>query len=140
MPLVRITLRAGLEADTRKAISAGVHRAMVATLGIPQDDLFHIIDERDADNLVFDHSFPGVERRDVVFVQISLTRGRTVEQKKALYRAIADNVAQAGVRPQDVFVVLSEVGREDFSMGDGVAQLLDAELMRKFGWTPPPTS
>ena len=66
-----------------------------------------------------------------------LVRGRTVEQKQALYRRIADNLSAAGVRAEDVFVQLTETGREDWSFGSGEAQALDTELLARYGWTPP---
>jgi hypothetical protein len=50
-----------------------------------------------------------------------------VEQKRALYAAIAKNLAAggAGVRPQDVFVNLIEVAKENWSFGNGIAQYAD---------------
>jgi phenylpyruvate tautomerase PptA (4-oxalocrotonate tautomerase family) len=134
MPLVRITLDPATPTETRHAIGGGVHSAMVSALGIPKADHFQIIDSA---TLVFDDSYLGVSRQQVVFVQIFLVRGRTVEQKKALYRQIADNLAAAGVRQQDVFIQLTETGREDWSFGNGEAQALDTELLAKHGWTPP---
>ena len=140
MPLVRITLDTRTQAEQRRAIADGVHTAMVAALGIPKADHFQIIDERPAESLIFDEGYLGPSRENVLFVQIFLVRGRTIEQKKALYRQIADNLADAGVRGDDVFIQLTETGREDWSFGNGEAQALDTELLAKHGWTPPASS
>jgi phenylpyruvate tautomerase PptA (4-oxalocrotonate tautomerase family) len=78
-----------------------------------------------------------VARQNVVFVEITLVRGRTVEKKKALYAAVAKELGAAGVRPDDVFVVLHETERADWSFGNGEAQVLDTELLKRYGWTPP---
>jgi phenylpyruvate tautomerase PptA (4-oxalocrotonate tautomerase family) len=137
VPLVRITLNAETPPETRRGISDGVHEAMVAALGIPKADHFQIIDERPAEALVFDEGYLDVARQRVVFVQITLVRGRSVEQKQALYRQLADNLSAAGVRREDVFVQLTETGREDWSFGNGEAQALDTELLARYGWTPP---
>ena len=137
MPLVRIALNADLPPATQRAIADGVHDAMVTAIGIPKADHFQIVDTRPSDGLIFDPGYLGVAREQVVFVQIFLVRGRTVDQKKALYRAIADNLAAAGVRQEDVFVQLTETGREDWSFGNGEAQALDTELLARHGWTPP---
>jgi phenylpyruvate tautomerase PptA (4-oxalocrotonate tautomerase family) len=137
MPLVRITLRDDTPSDTRRAIADGVHRAMVAAIGIPDGDRFQVLDARPADSIIADPGYLGVDRQNVVFVQITLVRGRSAEKKQALYRAVADELATAGVRAADVVVVLTETGREDWSLGDGAAQLLDEELLRRHGWTPP---
>lgn len=137
MPLVRIALNADLPPSTQRAIADGVHDALVTAIGIPKADRFQIIDQRPADSLIFDPSYLGVSRERVVFVQIYLVRGRTIDQKQSLYRAVADNLATVGVRPEDVFIQLTETGREDWSFGNGEAQALDTELLARHGWTPP---
>ena len=49
--------------------------------------------------------------------------GRTVDQKTALYKAIADGLAKSpGIRPEDVFINLVEVKKENWSFGNGIAQ------------------
>ena len=46
-----------------------------------------------------------------------------VEQRKALYKAIADGLAaKPGIRPEDVLINLIEVKKENWSYGNGVAQ------------------
>ncbi|HEX7658039.1 MAG TPA: tautomerase family protein [Pseudonocardiaceae bacterium] len=137
MPLVRITTRAGTPLADQRVIADGVQDALVSAIGVPAHDRFQILDERPAESLIFDAEYLGVDRRDVVSVEIKLVRGRSADQKKALYQAIADNLEKAGVRREDVFVVLTETGREDWSFGNGEAQLLDVELLKRHGWTPP---
>jgi phenylpyruvate tautomerase PptA (4-oxalocrotonate tautomerase family) len=137
MPLVRITLRDDTPAATRLAIADGVHNAMVATIGIRAGDRMQIIDQRPAGTVIADPDYLGVHRQNVVFVEITLVRGRSTEKKRALYRAIADELVSVGVRAEDVTVVLTENGRDDWSVGNGEAQLLDTELLKRHGWTPP---
>jgi len=61
-------------------------------------------------------------------VHITLRRGRAPEKKRALYRAIADNVnAATGTRAEDVMVVLSENDPIDWSFGGGIAQYAPAD-------------
>jgi 4-oxalocrotonate tautomerase len=59
-------------------------------------------------------------------VQIHLSTGRSVAQKKALFAAITGNLSAAGVRPDDVFVNLVETARENWSFGNGIAHYADA--------------
>jgi 4-oxalocrotonate tautomerase len=124
MPLVRIDLRAGHSPAIRQAVGDAVHRAMVEAIGIPPDDRFQVITEHPADGLVYDPGYLGIRRSDaVVFVQITLNTGRTVEQKRALYARVAALVSErAEIRAADVLVSLVEVSRENWSFGDGVAQ------------------
>ncbi|HEY3230023.1 MAG TPA: tautomerase family protein [Roseiflexaceae bacterium] len=124
MPLVRIDLRAGKSSDYRRAIADQVHRAMVETINVPSLDRFQVIVEHPAEGLIYDPTYLDIDRTDdVIFIQIALNAGRTVEQKRALYARIAALLADdPGVRPQDVLINLVEVARENWSFGDGVAQ------------------
>lgn len=123
MPLVRIDLRKGKDAAYRREISRVVHAALVA-VGVPADDRFQIIGEHEAENFVYDPAYLGIARSpDLVIIQITWNEGRTVEQKKALYAAIAEGLGKTpGVRSEDVFVSLVEVKKENWSFGNGVAQ------------------
>jgi phenylpyruvate tautomerase PptA (4-oxalocrotonate tautomerase family) len=123
MPLVRIDLRKGKDPTYRQQIGRVVYEAMVG-VGVPANDRFEIIGEHDADNFLFDPTYLGISRTDdLVIIQITWNEGRTVEQKKKLYEAIADGLANSpGVRPEDVFINLVEVKKENWSFGKGVAQ------------------
>lgn len=125
MPLVRISLQAGKPDAYRAAISDQVYRAMRETLNIPEGDRFQIITEHSVGQLIADPGFMGIERSSegFVLVQIFLSRGRTTAIKQALYRCIAERLAMSpGIRPDDVMIVLTEVGLEDWSFGRGEAQ------------------
>jgi phenylpyruvate tautomerase PptA (4-oxalocrotonate tautomerase family) len=123
MPFVRIDLRKGKQTAYREAISRIVHESLVS-VGVPKDDRFQVIAEHDAENFVFDPNYLDIRRtEDLVIIQITWNEGRTVEQKKALYKAIADGLAATlSLRREDVFVSLIEVKRENWSFGNGVAQ------------------
>jgi 4-oxalocrotonate tautomerase len=124
MPLVRISLVAGKPDVYRSAVSNQVYEAMRETLGIPEGDRFQIITEHERGQLIADPTFMGMSRSsDFAVIQIFLSRGRTTEIKQALYRRIADRLAASpGIRPDDVMIVLTEVGLEDWSFGRGEAQ------------------
>jgi phenylpyruvate tautomerase PptA (4-oxalocrotonate tautomerase family) len=123
MPLVRIDLHKGKQTAYRQAISRIVQESLVS-VGVPKDDRFQVIAEHDAENFVFDPNYLDIRRtEDLVIIQITWNEGRTVEQKKALYKAIADGLAATlSLRREDVFVSLIEVKRENWSFGNGVAQ------------------
>jgi len=124
MPLVRISLMEGKSTQYKQSIADGVHRAMVETIAIPSDNHFQIITEHRREDLLYDAGYLGVERSDdIVMIQITLGSWRNAEQKKALYRAIAANLAQRpGLRIQDVLIALVENERIDWSFGNGEAQ------------------
>jgi phenylpyruvate tautomerase PptA (4-oxalocrotonate tautomerase family) len=122
MPLIRIDLRRGKDAAYRQQISRVVYEAMVG-VGVPANDRFQVVGEHDADNFVFDADYLGIHRTDeLVMIQITWNEGRTVEQKKQLYKAIAEGLAKSpGIRPEDVLINLVEVKKENWSFGKGLA-------------------
>ena len=122
MPLVRITLRKGKTPEFLRDAADAVHEALVAQANVPADDRFQILEEVDADHLIAHPSYAGCDRsEDVIFIQITLNSGRTLEIKRALYADIARRLQQAvDVRPDDVLVSLIEVTKENWSFGKGV--------------------
>ena len=128
MPLVRISLRAGKSPEYARQVGAAVHRAMVEAINVPPQDEFQVLTEHPVHGLVADASYLDIQRSpDVVFVQITLNAGRTLEQKKALYARIVELLKESpGVRPEDVLVNLVEVARENWSFGNGIAQYAPA--------------
>jgi phenylpyruvate tautomerase PptA (4-oxalocrotonate tautomerase family) len=123
MPLVRISVMNGRSAAQKRALGDAVHRALVETIDVPALDRFQVITEHEPGDLIYDPEYLGIHRSDgVVFIQITLSRGRSLAQKRALYRGIAANLHEStGLRTEDVFVSLVEVGREDWSFGHGFA-------------------
>lgn len=124
MPLARISLPVGKGSAYRTEVSNQVYQAMRETLDIPDGDRFQVITEHSGGTLVADPNFMGMTRSsDFILIQIFLSRGRTTEAKQALYRAVAQRLATSpGIRPEDVMIVLTEVGLDDWSFGLGEAQ------------------
>jgi 4-oxalocrotonate tautomerase len=124
MPLVRISLREGKTEEYRKAVADGVHRALVEGMDVPAQDRFQIITEHPAGGLIYDPTYLGVQRTDnVVMVQITLSAGRKLAQKRKLFQRMAEILAEnPRLRPQDLIVSLLEVAWENWSFGNGEAQ------------------
>ncbi|MFC6488676.1 tautomerase family protein [Nitratireductor sp. GCM10026969] len=124
MPLLHISLRAGKSAAYKRAIFDGLYQAMRETFDVPEDDQFMTITEHDVSDFRVSATYLGVARSDdAVLIQITASNTRTAEQKKALYRRIAELLGEdPGIRPEDVFVSLVEVAKENWSLGHGLAQ------------------
>ena len=122
MPLVRISVIRGKPAAHRRKVGDAVHRALVATFDVPAKDRFQILTEHEPGDLVYDPEYLGIARTDdIVMINITLSVGRTLEQKRALYGGIADRLVEIGVRREDVWINLVEVTRENWSFGNGIA-------------------
>jgi phenylpyruvate tautomerase PptA (4-oxalocrotonate tautomerase family) len=124
MPLVRISLREGKSEQYRKAVADGVHRAMVEGAAVPEQDRFQIITEHPPSGLIYDPTYLGLQRtNDIVMVQITLSTGRKLAQKRQLFKRMAEILGEnPGLRPQDLMINLVEVAWENWSFGNGEAQ------------------
>ena len=124
MPLVRIDLAKEKTPEHRKRIGDIVYNAMRETIGVPTDDKFQIITEHPLEELNFPASYLGITYgHDIILIQMTISLGRTVEMKQALYKRIADDLhAQLKIRREDVFINVVEVVKENWSFGNGVAQ------------------
>jgi 4-oxalocrotonate tautomerase len=125
MPLVRIDHVASKPASFRAAISQGIQDAMMATFNVKEDDRFQVISEHTPGTaIVHAPSYVGIKYSDeLTIIQITCNDTRTLDQKRALFAAIADNLAaNPGLRREDIVVSLVEVKAENWSFGNGIAQ------------------
>ena len=124
MPFVRIDLMRGKPAEYRKALGEIVYQAMIDVINVPKDDKFQVITEHAPGELNFPTSYlDNHYSQDVVFIQITLNAGRSIDLKKAFYKRIVDDiVVQLKARPDDVVINLVEVPKENWSYGFGIAQ------------------
>jgi phenylpyruvate tautomerase PptA (4-oxalocrotonate tautomerase family) len=125
MPFVRISLLKGHPEGFGKKAGEIVYQSMLSAINIPLNDHFQVISEHDRNELIYDRSFLDIPRTDgFMFIQIFLNEGRTVELKRKLYKTIADSLhKELNVQMEDVFINLVEVKKENWSFGNGVAQL-----------------
>lgn len=126
MPFVRIAVYESTPAAERAAIANAVYEAMRETIDIPEGDRFIVVTSHGKEELFVDPKFMGIERSErFVLVHITLSQGRTVEKKQALYARIAERLhGAAGVPTDDVMTVLTENTYTDWSFGKGVAQFV----------------
>jgi len=124
MPLVRIDLVEGKSAQYRSTIARVVYDAMRETMNVPKDDRFMVVAEHPTEGFIADPTYLGIQRtKDCVFIQLTLNAGRTLEQKRGFYRAVADGLHQRlSLRREDVLISLVEVNKENWSFGNGEAQ------------------
>ncbi|GAA3088734.1 tautomerase family protein [Rhizobium viscosum] len=127
MPFARISLLKGKSPDYLRALSDSLHKAMVETFNVPPADRFQIIHQHEPGELIFDRNYLSGPRSDD-FVLISITTGkpRTTEMRKAFFRRAAELLQQLpGLRPEDVMIVISTSEPDEWSFGDGLAQMAE---------------
>jgi phenylpyruvate tautomerase PptA (4-oxalocrotonate tautomerase family) len=77
---------------------------LVEAFGIPDDDRTQRLVEHERDNFEIE---PGRSEK-YTLVEITAFPGRSHSAKRALYRAIVRNLAEAGVPADDITIVLHE--------------------------------
>ncbi|MEM8793995.1 MAG: tautomerase family protein [Pseudomonadota bacterium] len=124
MPLIRVSLRKGKSDAYKQAIFDGVYQAMRDMFDVPEDDQFMTLSEHDSADFRYSATYLDVPRsEDVVFIQITANNTRSLEQKKAFYKRMADLLGDnPGLRSEDLLISLVEVSKENWSLGYGLAQ------------------
>ena len=124
MPLVKVSLRKDRSAEEKDSIADSIQAALVSTLGVPDEDRFQLFNEHAAETLRHTSGYLGMTYTDqLLIIEITFLVGRDDEQKTSLLAAINRNLVAAGVvRADDVFVLITEIGRANVSFGKGLAQ------------------
>jgi len=126
MPLVRIDIPAGQTDQYRAAVGEAVQQALHSALGVPMQERFQVITEHGPGALAIDPAYLGVARSpQAMIIQVTLNEGRDAALKKSFFKDLVGELhARIGIRPEDVVINLVEVKRENWSFGNGEAQLV----------------
>ncbi len=127
MPFVQISLIEGKSPEHISAISESVHQGLVEVFKIPEPDKFQVIHEVKPHQLIFPDTFLGISHTDnLVYIHITAKEGRTVDIKRDLYARIVALVRERTVlSADDVIIILADAKAENWSFGQGRAQLVD---------------
>jgi phenylpyruvate tautomerase PptA (4-oxalocrotonate tautomerase family) len=124
MPLVRVSLLEGASDSFKNKVGDSIHQALVETIQIPRQDRFQVFTVHSKSGFFYDAEYLNINRTDrLVIIQITISFGRSLEVKKALYKRIVDLLLQSvQLRPEDVFINIEETQKENWSFGNGIAQ------------------
>jgi len=117
MPLVTIEIADTVPEETRFAYAEAVNAGLVEGLGMDAEDRFQVIHPLPASHLVADPHYLGGDRRDVVYVRVLMVRMYDRETKAAMFEAVARRLEAEGVRPDDVFIAITENTLDDWYPG-----------------------
>ena len=129
MPLVRIDLSKKYSEGFARQAGDIVYNVMREQINVPEDDKFQIITRHDVSEFNLPKSYLGIEYSEgIIFIQATISFGRSADLKKNLYKAICNALVQnLKVRPQDVFINLLEVSKENWSFGNGEMQYAEKD-------------
>lgn len=117
MPLVTMEIADTVPEETRFAYAEAVNAGLVEGLGMDAEDRFQVIHPLPASHLVADPHYLGGDRRDVVYVRVLMVRMYDRETKAAMFEAVARRLEAEGVRPDDVFIAITENTLDDWYPG-----------------------
>lgn len=122
MPMTHVSMRSGKPAAYRTAVLEGIHDTLHTSLGVHPHAFFMTVSEHDDANFHVNTTYPFARSSDVLLVQITLTAGRSAQDKRRFYEDLVARLAKnPGVKPADVFINLIEVASENWSAGNGLA-------------------
>ncbi len=129
MPLVRIDVQVGHTPQQLRRIADTVQSVMLEVFAAPPGDRYQVITEHPVGQIIAEDTGLGFKRSEEVLVIQIFQQGRSEEQKKAAYAALAERLdADCGVAPSDLIISVVGNQREDWSFGLGRAQFLEGDL------------
>lgn len=120
-------MRAGKPKEYLNSLADGIHEALVRSFLVPQDDRFLVIHQHQEEEFYYQQNYLGPCRDDdLVVIQILGGKPRSEEVKRAFYADLAGTLLRkVELKPGNIFVTVSTNNFEDWSFGNGKAQMLD---------------
>lgn len=115
MPSTRITTGIWVRGSEAQAIDA-VQRALLASLKIPDYDRDVVLDVYESSERIV----PKGRSDRYTRVEVTMFSGRSLDAKRALYRAVVENLKVLGVSPSEIKIVLIEIPPENWGLRGGL--------------------
>ena len=133
MPLITINITEGMIEESIDHLQKTIHACFVRAWGIPENGGFYVINEYKKSRVRINRNMWGIQRSDQPPLLLQITSSpRSKELKIELFRVLAEELEKQGIRKEDLFISISPTQREDWSFGNGIAQLLQEEANSSF--------
>ena len=128
MPLTTINITEGMTDFAIDQLQETIHTCFVKAWNIPENGGFYVINERAKSRMRISRTMWGINRSEHPPLLLQITSSpRSKESKVELFRLLAEELEKQGIHKEDLFISISPSQREDWSFGNGEAQLLQAE-------------
>ncbi|MCU4937834.1 tautomerase family protein, partial [Bacillus cereus] len=112
-----------------KKIGECIHLSLIEHFNIPENDFFQMFLPYQQNHFLYNpyYLLERGEKRTENMIYVSITCGpeRTIKQKRNLYQSISLKVSKcSGIKSADIFITLNETSAENWSFGQGLAQLV----------------
>lgn len=116
MPIVKIEMLQGRNAQQKAAIHEVVHEALADALGIPDYDRI----QRIVDYAPEDFVIPPNKSEKFTLITMTMFPGRSDDAKRNLYQGLVARLEPLGIPPTDVFIVLQETDLVNWGIRGGI--------------------
>ena len=131
MPITTINIKEGMTEEAIDQLQSSIHSCFMKAWGIPSNGGVYIINERPQSRMRISRTMWGINRSEQPPLLLQITSSpRSKKLKLELFRVLAEELEKQGVRKEDLFISITPTQPEDWSFGNGLAQLLkeDADL------------
>lgn len=120
MPFVTVNILEGKGREYIKKVSDSINEAVIETMGFPDDDRYQVINQLPDDCLQYQG-----RQEDRVMMHLVMRSGRSNKSKQAFYEKVVKYLSdRLQIKPENVFITITENHDIDFSFKDGVAQFV----------------
>ncbi|NRS50050.1 tautomerase family protein [Brevibacillus sp. HB2.2] len=107
-------------------ISQCIMSALRDHFSVPENDFFQVFHAHGQSEFYYSPDYLNIARTDrLLYIQITCGSGRSRDQKRAFYKNLSVLLSiQCNIQEEDVFVVLLETEVEDWTFGNGIAQMI----------------
>ena len=120
MPFVTITLLEGKGREYIKAVTDGINSAVIKTMDFPDDDRYQVVHQVSEDCLQYQN-----RTDDRIMMHLVMRSGRSNKSKQTFYKKVVENLSKSpGIKPENIFITITENQDIDFSFKDGIAQFV----------------
>jgi phenylpyruvate tautomerase PptA (4-oxalocrotonate tautomerase family) len=131
MPFVNVYYPEGLSnKEELKKVSKSIHLSLIEHFEVPENDYFQMFLPYPSNQFFYDpyYLLEGEKKRTekIMYISITCGPGRTINQKKSLYQSLSKAISNhLNISTADIFITLNETSAENWSFGQGVAQMVN---------------
>ena len=120
MPFVTVNILEGKSEEYIKKVSDSINEAVIETMSFPDDDRYQAVNQLSDDCLQYQG-----RKEERVMMHLVMRSGRSNKAKQAFYKKVVEYLNhRVQIKPENVFITITENHDIDFSFKDGVAQFV----------------
>ena len=120
MPFVTINVLEGKGKDYIKKVSDCINEAVIETMAFPDNDRYQVVNQLSEDCMQYQG-----RQEERIMMHLVMRTGRSNKAKQAFYKKVVEYLNErVGIKPENVFITITENHDVDFSFKDGIAQFV----------------